>query len=109
MNKPNGQFRVANDPDQVEEFVQKLPVRKMFGIGKVSAFILNEAFGISTVKDLYLKRHLLPFAFKKASLENYLHYMIGAGSTVVDGTEDDGIQKSIGNETTIQGLEYYNL
>ena len=82
MNKPNGQFRVANNADEVEQFVQKLPVRKMHGIGKVSAFILKEAFEIETVRDLYEKRHFLPFGFKKASLEYYLHSMIGNSSNV---------------------------
>ena len=66
MDKPNGQYRVQNDASEVESFVRKLPVRKMGGIGKVSAFMLKDAFGIETVADLYEKRHVLPFDFKQA-------------------------------------------
>ena len=66
MDKPNGQYRVHNDASEVEKFVRKLPVRKMGGIGKVSAFMLKDAFGIETVADLYEKRHVLPFGFKQA-------------------------------------------
>ena len=48
----------------MEKFVHALPTRKMFGIGKVAAFMLKETFGIETIQDLYEKRALLMFHFK---------------------------------------------
>lgn len=48
-NKPNGQFTV--EPDRVESFVRELPVRKLFGVGKVTAARM-EKLGISTCGDL---------------------------------------------------------
>lgn len=48
-NKPDGQFIVA--PDQVDEFVKQLPVKKMFGVGQVTALKLKK-LQINTCGDL---------------------------------------------------------
>ena len=63
-NKPNGQFRVQNDPEEVLEFIRKLDVRKAPGIGKRTEAILSLAYSIKSVADLFEKRHLLPIGFK---------------------------------------------
>lgn len=47
-NKPNGQYVVT--PDQVESFALKLPVGKLFGVGKVTEAHLKE-HGIHTCHD----------------------------------------------------------
>lgn len=48
-NKPNGQFVIR--PHEVEEFVAALPVKKLHGVGKVTAAKLNK-MGILTCADL---------------------------------------------------------
>lgn len=48
-NKPDGQFTI--DSSMVDSFVQKLPVRKLFGVGKVTAGKM-EKLGIKTCGDL---------------------------------------------------------
>jgi len=48
-NKPDGQFVIR--PEQVDEFVLQLPVKKLYGVGKVTAARLN-ALGIQSCKDL---------------------------------------------------------
>jgi DNA polymerase-4 len=48
-NKPNGQFVIM--PDQVDEFVRKLPVKKLYGVGQVTAARMHE-LGIDTCSDL---------------------------------------------------------
>jgi DNA polymerase-4 len=48
-NKPDGQFVVK--PHEVDAFVRALPVKKLFGVGKVTAARLN-ALGIHTCEDL---------------------------------------------------------
>ena len=48
-NKPNGQFVVS--PADVDTFVEALPVKRLHGVGKVTAAKL-EALGVSTCGDL---------------------------------------------------------
>lgn len=48
-NKPDGQFVVT--PAEVDEFVVRLPVSKLSGVGKVTAAKMHDA-GISTCGDL---------------------------------------------------------
>ena len=48
-NKPDGQYLVT--PDLVDDFVRVLPVRKLFGVGKVTAARLA-ALGIDTCEDM---------------------------------------------------------
>ncbi len=48
-NKPNGQFVVR--PDEVDAFVAALPVKKIFGVGKVTAAKLRRQ-GVETCADL---------------------------------------------------------
>jgi DNA polymerase-4 len=49
IRKPNGQFTIA--PKQVEDFIVKVQVEKIWGIGKVTAARLHE-MGIKTCFDL---------------------------------------------------------
>lgn len=66
-NKPDGQFEVA--PVQVEAFMKRLPVRKLWGVGQVSAEKL-ERLGIRTCADLQqLNRIELHRYFGKFGLE----------------------------------------
>jgi DNA polymerase IV len=48
-NKPDGLFLVR--PDEVDAFVAALPVKKLFGVGKVTAAKLNK-LGVQTCVDL---------------------------------------------------------
>jgi len=47
--KPDNQFVIT--PDKVADFVKKLPVRKLYGVGKVTAHKM-EMLGIETCSDL---------------------------------------------------------
>ena len=48
-NKPNGQFVIT--PEQIDEFVAKLPVKKLHGVGKVTASKMKR-LGIENCNDL---------------------------------------------------------
>lgn len=48
-NKPDGQYVIP--PDAIEGFVSKLPIRKIYGVGKVTAAKMHN-LGIETCKDL---------------------------------------------------------
>ena len=48
-NKPNGQFVIT--PNDIQDFVRELPVKKIFGVGKVTAQKMHK-MGIRTCHDL---------------------------------------------------------
>ena len=69
INKPNGQFEVA--PEQVPEFMEKLPVRKIWGIGEKTERKLEE-LGVKTCGQLqrFSRPDLVEF-FGKFGLDLY--------------------------------------
>jgi DNA polymerase IV len=69
INKPNGQFEVT--PDQVDEFMKPLPVRKIWGVGEKTDQKL-EQLGIRTCADMQkLSRIELQEHFGKFGAELY--------------------------------------
>jgi len=93
-NKPDGQFVIR--PQEVEAFVAQLPVKKLFGVGKVTAARLND-MGIHTCGDMrafsetYLVEHFGRFGYRL--------YELCRG---IDRREvrSDRIRKSLSVETT---------
>ena len=68
-NKPNGQKTV--NPEEVEDFLEKLDIRKFYGIGKVTADKMYH-LGIFTGKDLKSKTsEFLEEHFSKSGLYFY--------------------------------------
>jgi DNA polymerase-4 len=69
LKKPNGQFEVK--PEQVPAFMEKLPVRKLWGIGEVTGQKL-ESLGITTCGEMQrLSRLELQQHFGKFGIELY--------------------------------------
>jgi len=69
INKPNGQFEVR--PEQVQEFMEKLPVRKIWGIGEKTERKMEE-LGVKTCGQLQrFSRPELVDLFGKFGLELY--------------------------------------
>jgi DNA polymerase IV len=93
-NKPDGLFVVR--PDQVDAFVAALPVRKIFGVGKVTAAKL-EKLGIATCADLRqwalvdLHRHFGAFGRRLYELSRGIDHR---------AVQSDQERKSISVETT---------
>jgi DNA polymerase-4 len=69
INKPNGQFEVT--PERVSEFMEKLPVRKIWGIGEKTERKLEE-LGVKTCGQLqrFSRPELVEF-FGKFGLDLY--------------------------------------
>ncbi|XP_053200351.1 DNA polymerase kappa-like [Panonychus citri] len=80
LNKPNGQYMLRGSSyEHVQEFVKKLDIRKVTGIGMVQEKILK-AFNILTVKDLWDRRDVVYLLFKPAAIDFYLRVSLGLGS-----------------------------
>ncbi|TKF20711.1 DNA polymerase IV [Vibrio genomosp. F6] len=73
MNKPNGQFVIP--PDQVQAVVDKLPLEKIPGVGKVSLEKLNQAgfYTCEDIKNSDYRELLLKFGRQGASLWKRSH------------------------------------
>jgi DNA polymerase-4 len=95
MNKPDGITVIP--PDMADEFIDRLPIRKFFGVGKVTEEkMLN--LGIKTGADLkkYKKEQLIQIFGKSGS------YFYDIAHGLDDRpVEPNRIRKSIGKETTL--------
>jgi DNA polymerase IV len=94
LKKPNGQYEVK--PEEVPAFMEKLPVRKLWGIGSVNGQKM-ERLGISTCGQMQrLSRTELQENFGKFGLELY-DLCRGIDRRPV---EPDRERKSLSNEET---------
>src|SRR5690554_996045 len=92
--KPDGIFVI--EPHKAETFVDKLPVNKFFGVGKVTAKRMDE-LGIKTGYDLKLWTELdLAREFGKAGI-SYYNFARGIDNREV---ESERVRKSLGAEVT---------
>lgn len=98
MNKPNGQFVLPFTRESVVSFIQRQPVRKIGGIGKVMEKILA-AIDITTGKDLFTHRAVLFHLFSEKTAPWLLHTSL-AIQEVREATE----RKSFSRERTFQNL-----
>jgi DNA polymerase kappa len=100
-NKPNGQFYLKPERDKIMDFVRELPLRKAFGIGRVSEQILTSVLKVNTCSELYDQRDLMQLLFTQTACSNYLEISLGLGSTVVDAGRE---RKSMSTETTFKEI-----
>ncbi|XP_065916991.1 DNA polymerase kappa-like isoform X2 [Dysidea avara] len=100
MNKPNGQYFLVPTRESVLEFVHKLSIRKVSGIGKVSERMLN-ALDVQTCKDIYDRRAIIYLLFSKSMFQFLLRACLGLGSIEVC---TDYERKSISTERTFSEI-----
>jgi DNA polymerase-4 len=95
VNKPDGITVIP--PDAADEFIEHLPIRKFFGVGKVTEEKMH-GLGIKTGADLrkFDKTHLIQLFGKTGGY--YYDIAHGLDDRPVD---PDRIRKSIGKETTL--------
>lgn len=107
VRKPNGQFVVPPTKEAVLGFVERLPVRKVGGIGKVTASIL-ERLGIVECRHLFTQRHLLSLLFSKKSFMFFLRSSLGVSTSTSFGSAfaeaSTAGRKSISTERTFRSI-----
>ena len=94
FNKPNGQKTV--NPEEVEEFLEVLDIRKFHGVGKVTAEKMY-MLGIFTGKDLKTKS--LDYLTKKFGKSGAHYYNVVRGIHLSE-VKPNRIRKSLGAERT---------
>jgi DNA polymerase-4 len=95
MNKPDGLTVIT--PEMADQFIDRLPIRKFFGVGKVTEEKMLR-FGIKTGADLksFQKEKLIQLFGKSGSY--FFNIAHGNDDRAV---EPNRIRKSIGKETTL--------
>ncbi|KAL2038293.1 hypothetical protein N7G274_008942 [Stereocaulon virgatum] len=101
-NKPNGQFRVANDRATILAFMRDLPTRKVNGVGRVFERELD-AIGVKTCGDIYPQRAYLSKLFGEKAFQFLMQCYLGLGRTKVHPAEEYE-RKSVGTESTFHDM-----
>ncbi len=94
INKPNGQKTVA--PEEVIPFLEKLDIKKFYGVGKVTAARMYN-LGIFTGKDLKTKSLEFLTQYFKKSGKHYYQIVRGIHNSEV---KTDRVRKSVAAEHT---------
>jgi DNA polymerase-4 len=94
VNKPNGQLTVP--PAEVEPFLEKLPIERFFGIGKVTAAKMKE-LGVRSGKEL--KKKSMTFLTQHFGKQGSHFYNIVRGIHLSQ-VKPDRIRKSFAVENT---------
>lgn len=102
-NKPNGQFRVANDRTTILAFMRDLPTRKVNGVGRVFERELD-AIGVKTCGDIYAQRAYLSKLFGEKAFQFLMQCYLGLGRTRIQPAEEYE-RKSVGTETTFRDMD----
>lgn len=105
-NKPNGQFQLLPDRKVILEFMKKLPIRDVTGIGKVTEKILN-SFNIKTCGDLFDSMCVIKALFSPLTFHNFLCISLGIPPERYNvdhsfGSESAGGRKRISKERTFK-------
>ena len=101
-NKPNGQYRVANNRTAVMTFMRDLPVRKLNGVGRVCERELD-AIGIKSCGDIFDQRAHLSKLFGDKAFQFLMNCYLGLGRTNIRPAEEYE-RKSVGTESTFEDL-----
>lgn len=104
FNKPNGQYYLPPTIEAIKEFIVKLPIRKVSGIGNVTEQLLN-SLNIFNCGDLWEHRGAINLLFKPATVSFLLAVSLGIGNSWFSVSTDaaDQNQKSISSERTFSG------
>lgn len=107
VNKPNGQFILASDRDTIVQFLAQQPIKRLNGVGKVTAKVLEDLLQIKTCADLIQSAAWLKLLFSPLQYEFLLSSALG----VPQGNEsaDRWERKSISVERTFKTLSDLHL
>lgn len=94
-NKPNGQTLLPWDRDIVLKYMEKLDIRNIPGVGRVTARLLHE-LGIDKVTDVYPKRAVVRAAFTERFACWLLRSCLG-----IDGQTDNRTEWRMQNKSDL--------
>lgn len=87
INKPNGQYLMKNDKEEIMSFLSKLPVRKIPFIGSQSEQLLN-GLGINTCSDILTRASEIYIAFTENAFDFFIRSALGVARCYHETLED---------------------
>jgi len=87
INKPNGQFLLKNNKEEILEFMAKRPIRKIPGIGSVSEQLLI-GLGIHNCEGLLQKKREVKICFTENAFEFFIKSALGIARCFHEKYED---------------------
>ena len=96
INKPNGQKTIP--PEEVEEFIEQLDIRKFYGIGKVTT---EKMYRLGIFTGLDLKQKPLEFLEEHFGKNGGYYYHVSRGIHL-SPVKSERTRKSLGAERTFQ-------
>lgn len=102
LNKPNGQYVLPRERNEIVAFMRDLPTRKVPGVGRVLERELLEV-GIKTCGDIYEHRQYLHRLFGDKTFEFLMGCYLGLGRTRIQPAEEYE-RKSVGTESTFREM-----
>jgi DNA polymerase kappa len=109
MKKPDGQTYLKPDIDSIKEFMRKLSVRKIPGIGRMTELVLA-SLGIFTCQDILEKAVEIYICFSERLTNFLFRAALGISRNFHEEDDEDACQKSISVSSTfrpISTLEQY--
>ena len=100
-NKPNGQFYLRHNRNDVISFMKELPIRSINGIGKVTESILK-ALDVHNCGDMFEKRNELFLLFSKSTFQYFLRVALGVGAIPDPEADGKSERKSMSCERTFK-------
>ncbi|KAJ3375328.1 hypothetical protein GGF31_004446 [Allomyces arbusculus] len=98
LNKPNGQYYLAPEHETVVEFTNKLLMRRISGVGRVTEHLLK-TLGVETCADFVREAAILSLVLSEKAFGFLLRSALGHGNSFWSST---GPQKSISTERTFR-------
>lgn len=102
FNKPNGQYVLPRERNEIVNFMRGLATRKVPGIGRVLERELLE-IGIKNCGDIYDHRQYLHRLFGDKTFEFLMGCHLGLGRTRIQPAEEYE-RKSVGTESTFREM-----
>lgn len=103
MKKPDGQTYLPPDTDQIKEFMKKLSVRKIPGIGRMTELVLA-ALDIYTCADILEKAVEIFVSFSERTTLFLFRAALGISRNYHEEEDEDACQKSISVSSTFRPL-----
>jgi len=99
FNKPNGQYYLEPNRETIEKFIEELPIRKIFGIGRVTEQML-QALDIKKCRDLLIKSDVLFLLFSSTSFSYFMRVAHGISGNLIihDDRKSMSIERTFSNE-----------